>query len=199
MPITVDEQGRPERNREIYVFDLGQNLKGKDEDGNEAMLFGSFIVTSWDHRWASKQKGKMFYSCKPLTDRILHIRVPAYEYSLLYGMNSFAMQPDQIVVKGLASGASGFINQKAYREWLNIALIFPVGTKLSAKAIGDEGEVLKLNCFAIKLDGKVDAYCGWTIADIARDARPIGDVQAPKEEGMTAEAEAAAQLAALGI
>lgn len=71
------------------MFDLGQNLKGKDEDGNESMVFGNFIVTRWDHCWASKQKGTTFHSRKIVNDDTLLIRLPGHDCSLLHGMNSF--------------------------------------------------------------------------------------------------------------
>lgn len=57
---------------------------------------------------------------------------------------------------GIASGASGFTNQKSHCEWRDIALQFPSGTNLSGKLIGGKEEFLNLNCFAIKLDGAMD-------------------------------------------
>ena len=99
--IQVDGQGRPERNREVYVFNLGQSLKGKDIAGNEAKVFGLFAAVPWDKRWAKKFPGKLFYSCRVASNRVLHIQIPAYDYALLYGSKAFIMKPDAACEKGI--------------------------------------------------------------------------------------------------
>ena len=108
--IRVDEQGRPERNREVYLFNLGQKLDGTDADGNEAKLFGIFPVVRWDKRWSSKQKSTVFYSCRVLSKRVLFIKVPGYDYGMLYGMKYLVMEPDSVCKEGIESGAKKYDN-----------------------------------------------------------------------------------------
>jgi hypothetical protein len=99
--ILVDYQGRLEQNREVFLFNLGQSLKGKDIAGNEAKVFGLFAAVKWDKRWAKKAPGKLFYSCQVASKRVLHIWIPAYDYALLYGSKAFLMTPEPACAAGI--------------------------------------------------------------------------------------------------
>lgn len=204
MTIRVDARGRPERNGEVLIFDLGQNLEGKDARGKTAKLFGTFPVVRWDKRWSAKVPTLNFYSCRVVSKRTLLIKMPAYEYSLLYGMKSFIMKPDtKACISGMNSGAVGFNEdiEKEIREWKHIALEFPEGTHLSATAINKDapdGTYLDIEYFAIKVDGRIDTYCGWPVADLSKDTQATGEVK-DSQAGKSKEALAREKMEALGI
>ena len=199
--IRVDSLGRPERNREVTLFKLGPKLLGKDVDGNEANLSGFFPVVSWDGRWASKDETAVFYSCTVLSDRVLLIKMPAYDFGMLYGMKGFVMAPDSACVSGMNSGALSYHKdpKKLERQWAHFALEFSAGTKLSAKALDEDSTgVLDIQIFAIKCNGKTTFYCGWPVPDLAQKSEKLGDVVAP-QKAKSKEAIAAEKMKALGI
>ena len=188
----------------MWVWELGQCLEGKDNSGVEAKLHGLFIAVPWDSRRSRKMPNTNFYSAKVESPQAIKIKVPAYDYSLLYGMKNFLLGPSREAIGGMNSGAVGFDKdpQKELHKWKEMVLQFPAGTVLSATALDEKAEggtLLDLQVFAIKVDGVTSTYAGWAVANLAKESRKLGDLVGGPAKPKSKEAEAADRLAALGI
>ena len=145
----------PEDNREVYIFKL-DNIPGAKPG---SLYHGYWIVLPIDMQWVSRDSGEEFFKARVFTDGSVHIRYPAWPYSLLYDratmevLETATLIPERCMV-GTDIARNAYLADQPSRKWKNLVLDFPDNHKLSAKDVNkDAGDDDELELNFIEFDG----------------------------------------------
>jgi hypothetical protein len=187
---------RPERNREVLVFEV------KDIEGLKkgSVFSGYYIFLPMDIRFTLDDFMSDHYTACVCADNQVLITLPAWPYSLLYGRD--AMKLKKNLVNAMDEARHDYNDNKKARLLKHLVLNFPAGHILSSKEFFEKStqeeklamEIVSINeghTMMPKLKNTSHYVC-WKVARVDLKASKRGRIEKVKEVS-----EAATLLAAM--